>query len=199
MIRTKTAASERGNIAPLAIVSIFVLIAVMAAAVDVGIAYCAKNHQEQALDSARAVCMDAATSQQAKYADNPGEFLADAIASNVRSQGVDGELVVWFYEAPKGSVPESQRLWVVGMQIADQVPTVFGKGFGLDSVDAASWRIVRATPYSSQKVWRPDRRICGKFTFSAGRGASQGIFTAVGSLEGFPAEIVDQVRKGNRE
>lgn len=198
MKRLAAARCERGNIAPLAIVSIFVLVAIMAAAVDVGIAYCAKSHQEQALDAARASCMDAVTSQQAKYDDDPGGFLADVIASTVRSQGVGGDLTVWFYEAPKGSVPESERLWIVGMQVAEEVPTIFGKGLGFDSVSAASCRVVRAAPYASQKVWRPDQRICGKYAFSAGKGASQGVFTAVGSLEGFPAEMVEQVRKGNQ-
>ena len=198
MKRLGAAGRERGSIAPLAIVSIFVLMAIMAAAVDVGIAYCAKSHQEQALDAARASCMDAVTSQQAKYDDDPGEFLADAIASTVRSQGVGGDLTVWFYEAPKGSVPESERLWVIGMQVAEEVPTIFGKGFGFDSVNAASYRVVRATPYASQKVWRPERRICGRYVFSAGKGASQGVFIAVGNLDGFPSEVIEQVRKGNQ-
>lgn len=198
MKRLGAAGRERGSIAPLAIVSIFVLMAIMAAVVDVGIAYCAKSHQEQALDAARASCMDAVTSQQAKYDDDPGEFLADAIASSVRSQGVGGDLTVWFYEAPKGSVPESERLWVIGMQVAEEVPTIFGKGFGFDSVNAASYRVVRATPYASQKVWRPERRICGRYVFSAGKGASQGVFIAVGNLDGFPSEVIEQVRKGNQ-
>ena len=198
MKRLGAAGRERGSIAPLAIVSIFVLMAIMAAAVDVGIAYCAKSHQEQALDAARASCMDAVTSQQAKYDDDPGEFLADSIASSVRSQGVGGDLTVWFYEAPKGSVPESERLWVIGMQVAEEVPTIFGKGFGFDSVNAASYRVVQATPYASQKVWRPERRICGRYVFSAGKGASQGVFIAVGSLDGFPSEVIEQVRKGNQ-
>ncbi len=183
---------------PLVVVSIFILLAIMAAAVDVGIAYCEKSHQEQALDAARATCMDSVTSQQAKYDADPGEFLAGAIATTVRSQGVGGDLTVWFYEAPEGSVPESERLWIVGMQVAEDVPTVFGKGLGIDSISTASWRVVRAVPYASQKVWRPDRRICGRYAFSAGNGASKGVFTAIGSLDGFPAEMVEQVRKGNQ-
>ena len=183
---------ERGNIAPLAVVSIFLLLSVMVFAVDMGIAYCAKDRQEQALDAARAACMDAAASQQAKYSDDPGAALSQRIVEAVRAQGVTAAVDVWFYEAPKGSVPESERYWIVGMQVSQSVPAVFAKGFGIDSIGAASCRVIEARPYASQKVWRPARRVCGRYSFAQGSTAAQGRFTAISELDGFPSEMVER-------
>lgn len=188
----KVRRDERGNIVPLALVSIFLLLAVMAFVADIGIAYYAKDRQEQVLDAARTVCMDAAVSQQAKYADDPGRVLSEQIVRTVRAQGFSGAIDVWFYEAPKGSVSESERYWVVGMQLSQDVPTMFAKGLGLDSIEAASCRIVEARPYASQKVWRPAKRICGKYSFSTQAGADQGKFVAVSELAGFPAEMAER-------
>ena len=185
---------ERGNIAPVAVVSIFLLLSVMVFAVDMGIAYCAKDRQEQALDAARATCMDAAASQQAKYSDDPGAALSERIVETVRAQGVTAAVDVWFYEAPRGSVPESERYWVVGMQVSQSVPTVFAKGLGLDSIGAASCRIIEARPYASQKVWRPARRVCGKYSFAQGSTAAQGKFTAISELDEFPSEMAERAR-----
>ncbi len=184
--------NERGNIAPLAVIAVFLLLTVMSFAVDVGIAYCAKDRQEQTLDAARSACMDVVVSQQAKYADDPGNVVAYQIVQTIRNQGFSGPVEVWFYEAPKGAVPESQRYWVIGMQVSQAVPTVFAQGFGYNSIEAASCRVIEARPYASQKVWRPDQRTCGKYSFAQGQ--NTGRFSAINDLDGFPAEMIERVR-----
>ena len=79
---------ECGSIAPLAVVVCLVLVTTLGFAVDHGVVYAAKAHQEQALDAARQACMDASGAVSAKYADNPGLTLADGIVQTVRDQGV---------------------------------------------------------------------------------------------------------------
>lgn len=40
--------------------------------------------------------------------------LADLIVDQVRAQGVEGAVSVWFYEAPAQAVAESERIWAGG-------------------------------------------------------------------------------------
>ena len=65
---------ERGSALPLVLVAALALFAVLAFSVDQGIAYAAKARQENALDAARAACMDASFALVAKNADDPGRM-----------------------------------------------------------------------------------------------------------------------------
>ena len=56
--------------APLAVAAAFVLFAALAFSVDQGIAYATKARQENALDAARAACMDASFALRAKNDDD---------------------------------------------------------------------------------------------------------------------------------
>ena len=187
-------ANERGNIAPLAAALSLVLVAAMGFLADSAVLYGAKARQEQALDAARSTCMEANWAASAKYADDAGAVLADVIAGQVRSQGVQGAVSVWFYEAPAQAVTRSERLWVVGMQI-DQVQALpFPVGTASDGMSVASSRVFCARPYAAVQVWRPETRVCGVYRFENGCGAGQGRFSAIASLDGFPDEIARQAR-----
>lgn len=184
---------EAGNMAPLAVSACLVVAMSLGLVVDLGAMQVAKQRQEQALDAARARCMDAVTASSAKYAEDPGAVLSDAIVGQVRAQGVPGAVTVWFYEAPEQALPESERAWVVGMQVEQAAALAFPVG-GMESADVVSSRVFTAKPYAAEHVWRPSRRILGAYRYEDGASAGQGSFRAIGSLEAFPEEMVLQAR-----
>ena len=110
---------------------------------------------------------------------------------------MEGAVSVWFYEAPARAVAESERMWVVGMQVEEAKALPFAVSSAPDAKVASS-RVFSARPYAAQQVWRPDARICGVYRFGDGCGAGQGRFSAISALEGFPREIAeeDQARLG---
>lgn len=181
---------ECGSIAPLAVVVCLVLVTTLGFAVDHGVVYAAKAHQEQALDAARQACMDASGAVPAKYADNPGLTLADGIVQTVRDQGVSAALTVWFYEAPAQSTPRSERLWVIGVQVEQHTPLPFSVPASPQALTVASSRAFVAKPYSAEAAWRPERRICGSYRFAEGSTAGMSTFSSISSLQGFPDEMV---------
>lgn len=186
---------EAGNMAPLAVVSAIVLISVLSFGIDQGIAYAAKDRQVQALDAARRACMDPTGALPAKFAEEPGREIAELAVGAIRRQGVSGDVAVWFYEAPASALPNDERLWVVGMQVSQDVPTSFGRALGVETIPASSCLIVEAKPYAAEKVWRPMRRICGCYRVAAGAGTSSVAFTPMESIDDFPDEIADRIRE----
>lgn len=194
--------SERGSMVPLVVVASLVLFAVLAFAVDQGIAYAAKARQENALDAARAACMDASFALVAKNADDPGRMVADRVVRTVRDAGFRGAVFVWFYEAPEESASSTERHWVIGMQLEEESPTVFARGYGIDALPVASYRVMTAMPYAGERVWRPTERRCGRYDYPAGTDATSWSYEALSSLDAFPAELAEAVRAalaGGRE
>lgn len=186
---------EAGNMAPLAVVAAVVLVSVLSFGVDQGIAYTAKDRQVQALDAARLACMDPTAALPAKFSEEPGRVIAELVASAIAQQGVSGDVAVWFYEAPVSMMPDDERLWIVGMQVSQEVPTAFGKALGIKTIPASSCLIIEAKPYASEKVWRSRKRICGCYRILGGMGDSSVSFTPMASVEDFPDEIADRIRK----
>ena len=184
---------EKGNVAPLAVALCLVLVMTLGFLADCAVLYGAKARQEQALDAARSACMDAGQAASAKYGDDAGAVLADSIVDQIRGQGVEGAVSGWFYEAPARAVAESERVWVVGMQVEEAKALPFAVSSAPDAKVASS-RVFSARPYAAQKVWRPDARICGVHRFDDGCGAGQGRFSAINALEGFPREIAEEAQ-----
>ena len=153
---------ERGSALLLVLVAALALFAVLAFSVDQGIAYAAKARQENALDAARAACMDASFALVAKNADDPGRMVADRVVRTARDAGFEGKASVWFYETPEARASSTERHWVVGMQFEEESPTVFARGYGIEGLPVASYRVLTAMPYAGEKVWRPETRRCGR-------------------------------------
>lgn len=190
---------ERGSMVPVAVMAALVLFAVLAFSVDQGIAYAAKARQENALDAARAACMDASFALVAKNADDPGRLVADRAVRAARDAGFRGKASVWFYEAPEASASSTERRWTVGVQLEEESPTVFARGYGIESLPVASHRTVTATPYAGERVWRPEQRRCGRYDYPAGAGADSWTYEELGSLDAFPAELAETARASSGE
>ena len=130
--RSRRSDGECGNMAPLVVAAAFVLFAALAFSVDQGIAYATKARQENALDAARSACMDASFALRAKNDDDPAARFAERTVRAVRDAGCAGSVSVWFYEAPETDVAEGERVWAVGLQVEEESPTVFARGFGVE-------------------------------------------------------------------
>lgn len=185
---------ERGTIAPLVVMAALLLFAVLAFSIDQGIACVAKVKQENALDAARDACMDASFALVVKNDDEPGRAVAHRIAETLRREGFAGEVAVWFYEAPAAEVPTSRRVWGIAIQVQEQSPTVFARGFGIASLPVASKRIVMAEPFADTVVWRPGHDVCGRFELTGDAEVSALLFERLSRLDEYPAELAAALR-----
>ena len=180
--------------APLIVVCALVLFAVLSFAIDQSIAYGAKARQENVLDTARSACMDASFALVAKNSEDPGGAFSQLVAKTIRSEGFSGRATVWFYEAPTAYLPSSERLWAIGVQLEQRAPTVFARGFGIESLPVASHRVLVAVPYASESVWRPETVSSGRYEIAEGADQERVAFYPIESLEGFPDEVAAEVR-----
>ena len=192
--RRMPGASERGTIAPLALTAVLLLFAVLAFSVDQGIACAAKVRQENAVDAARDACFDASFALMAKNADDPGLAVARRIAESLRSAGFSGAATVWFFEVPKEDLLASRRVWGVAVQLQEQAPTVFARGFGIESLPVASKRVLVAEPFAGSVVWRPDRSGGEVFELASGAEPTALARSGFDRLDDGPAELEREVR-----
>lgn len=192
--RRMPGASERGTIAPLALTAVLLLFAVLAFSVDQGIACAAKVRQENAVDAARDACFDASFALMAKSADDPGLAVARRIAESLRSAGFSGAATVWFFEVPKEDLLASRRVWGVAVQLQEQAPTVFARGFGIESLPVASKRVLVAEPFAGSVVWRPDRSGGEVFELASGAEPTALARRGFDRLDDGPAELEREVR-----
>ena len=192
--RRMPGASERGTIAPLALTAVLLLFAVLAFSVDQGIACAAKVRQENAVDAARDACFDASFALMAKNADDPGLAVARRIAESLRSAGFSGAATVWFFEGPKEDLLASRRVWGVAVQLQEQAPTVFARGFGIESLPVASKRVLVAEPFAGSVVWRPDRSGGEVFELASGAEPTALARRGFDRLDDGPAELEREVR-----
>ena len=192
--RRMPGASERGTIAPLALMAVLLLFAVLAFSVDQGIACAAKVRQENAVDAARDACFDASFALMAKNADDPGLAVARRIAESLRSAGFSGAATVWFFEVPKEDLLASRRVWGVAVQLQEQAPTVFARGFGIESLPVASKRVLVAEPFAGSVVWRPDRSGGEVFELASGAEPTALARRGFDRLDDGPAELEREVR-----
>lgn len=192
--RRMPGASERGTIAPLALTAVLLLFTVLAFSVDQGIACAAKVRQENAVDAARDACFDASFALMAKNADDPGLAVARRIAESLRSAGFSGAATVWFFEVPKEDLPASRRVWGVAVQLQEQAPTVFARGFGIESLPVASKRVLVAEPFAGSVVWRPDRSGGEVFELASGAEPTALARRGFDRLDDGPAELEREVR-----
>lgn len=184
--------NETANMLPLAVIALFFLFSVLSFAIDQGIAYAAKARQENALDAVRSACMDPTFALYAKNVEDPGREVAELVVRTAREEGFAGSATVWFYEAAESLLPSSERLWGIGVQLEEDAPTVFARGFGVPSLPVASHKVMVAVPYASERAWRPDERRCGRY--GADAGTNDVSFVPMGSLEEYPAPLVEALR-----
>lgn len=188
--------AESGNIAPLAVVISLVLFAVLAFSIDQGIACAAKVRQENALDTARDACMGTSFALVVKNEEDPGRAIATRFVETLHNQGFSGSISVWFYEVSASKLPLTRRVWGIAVQLEEQTPTVFARGYGVPSISVASKRILIAEPFSNWQVWRPAQmgKGNGLYRRDSANSSLHLTYTPIASLEGFPSELHREIQ-----
>lgn len=184
---------QKGNIVPLVVSSVFVMIGILAFSVDGAIAYTAKVKQENALDGSRNSCMSCSHALVLKNSDHPGRDIARTVGGSLRDDGFEGEIVVWFYEMREGELPASRRLWVIGVQIEEGSPTVFAQSLGIESIPVASNEVMIAEPFSDTRAWRPEDSGNGRYVVADHESIDALGYERLDDLARYPAEMVDRV------
>lgn len=192
---------ERGDIIPACIAALFVLLFAFCALVDPACARFVKSAQESALSSAQAQVEKTSTAVQIKNSQTPGLDTSQAIVSDLRKSGYSGQVTVWFFEASVEQTGAAKRLFVIGVQLEEDMPTIISRGLGIESIPVGSHAVFSAVPYSAEQVWRPDTPINGIFKATA-EGTSVN-YESKNSITEFPAEMkaeydtrLQQIKKG---
>ncbi len=186
--------SARGNIAPLVIASLFVLLSVLAFSVDQGVAFAAKAWQEHALDAVRNSFMSPSHALVAKNSDHPGRDVAYGIGELLRESGFEGEIDVWFFEVPAKDFSVSRRLWGIAIQVREESPTLFARGLGVESIPVASKTTVIAEPFSDSFTWRPDDSGNGRYSLAESAEPSSLRYERLEGIASYPAEMQEEVQ-----
>lgn len=190
---------EGGAIAVMAAFLCLILTAGLAFAGDAAASNAARSALVNDLSAARDATMSADVLLVAKNSDDPGRAIADAAVSQLRANGVTGEVEVWFWEAPSSQLPTGKRSWAWGVQSSVEGATGYATIFGGSGSEISAFITAHAVPYTAGEAWRPSSERMGKWAYAAGAEAGEGSFERVASLGETPQEIQDELADAVRE
>lgn len=99
--------SESGAISILNVIIMLVLLIALGFAFELSAALDQQNAQTNDCSAARDATMASQNLLVAKNSDDPGLAIATAAVKSLRANGFNGEVEVWFYEAPSSAVPRA--------------------------------------------------------------------------------------------
>ena len=111
--------SESGAINILNVIIMLVLLIALGFAFELSAALDQQNAQTNDCSAARDATMASQNLLVAKNSDDPGLAIATAAVKSLRANGFNGEVEVWFYEAPSSAVPPEQTR--VGLGHPDEI------------------------------------------------------------------------------
>ena len=117
--------SESGAISILNVIIMLVLLIALGFAFELSAALDQQNAQTNDCSAARDATMASQNLLVAKNSDDPGLAIATAAVKSLRANGFNGEVEVWFYEAPSSAVPQSKRAWAWGIQTKSSLKGYF--------------------------------------------------------------------------
>lgn len=185
---------QRGSVSVLSLVLVLMLLLGLAFAADLAGAMAIRSSQANQVAIARDSTMSGAFLMQAKNADDPGAAVAKRAAESLRENGWDGEIEVWFAEAPASDLPAGKRAWAWGMSISEESPTWFAGAFSaLDGVEVGDGACARAVPYTAGTAWRPPGpAVQRRYHFAAGTSAEPDAVSDA-ALRDMPQGVQDQM------
>ena len=161
--------SESGAINILNVIIMLVLLIALGFAFELSAALDQQNAQTNDCSAARDATMASQNLLVAKNSDDPGLAIATAAVKSLRANGFNGEVEVWFYEAPSSAVPQSKRAWAWGIQTKSSLKGYFATySLGDFNIPIGSHVTAHAVPYTAGKAWRPADSGNGKYSFKAG-------------------------------
>ncbi len=107
----------------------------------------------------------------------PGRAIADAAVSQLRANGVTGEVEVWFWEAPSSQLPTGKRSWAWGVQSSVEGATGYATIFGGSGSEISAFITAHAVPYTAGEAWRPSSERMGNGP-ARGRRGGRGLFSS---------------------
>ncbi len=178
--RAKAAlASEKGNVSALGVAMTLLLAAMLALAVDLGIAFATSIHQNSMMQIAREESQSTANGFLVKSAADPLAELSSQCIESIRAQGFDGKIVVDAWEAGASlsmggkTLPSNKRVIAYEIRLDGTSPAIFARMAGIESIPVSAtgdWNLIL---YSNSASWRPQTASVGAtFTCEAGKDAS---------------------------
>ena len=168
--------SESGAINILNVIIMLVLLIALGFAFELSAALDQQNAQT---NDCSAATMASQNLLVAKNSDDPGLAIATAAVKSLRANGFNGEVEVWFYEAPSSAVPQSKRAWAWGIQTKSSLKGYFATySLGDFDIPIGAHVTAHAVPYTAGKAWRPADSGNGKYT----------------STKELPQEVIDEMK-----
>ena len=164
--------SESGAISILNVIIMLVLLIALGFAFELSAALDQQNAQTNDCSAARDATMASQNLLVAKNSDDPGLAIATAAVKSLRANGFNGEVEVWFYEAPSSAVPQSKR--------------------GDFNIPIGAHVTAHAVPYTAGKAWRPADSGNGKYSFKAGSDTPE--YEEYTSTKELPQEVIDEMK-----
>lgn len=190
---------EGGAIAVMTVFMCLVLTAGLAFAGDAAASNAERAALVNDLSAARDATMSADVLLVAKNSDDPGRVIADAAVSQLRANGVSGQVEVWFWEAAASQLPTGKRSWAWGVQGSVEGAAGYAAIFGGTGSEISAFITAHAVPYTAGEAWRPSSERMGKWSYAAGAGAGEGSFERAAALGEVPQEIQDELADAVRE
>lgn len=103
------------------------------------------------LSAARETTMTAGFQMMLKNSNDPGKMVADKLATELRSAGVDDALTVWFIESGNPALGENTR----ALAYYAVVKTTYGEGTLLGSLEIPCSTTASIVPYAATHVYKP--------------------------------------------
>ncbi len=180
MTRAKAAlASEKGSVSALGVAMTLLLAAMLALAVDLGIAFATSIHQNSMMQIAREESQSTANGFLVKSAADPLATLSSQCIESIRAQGFDGKIEVDAWEAAASlsmggkTLPSNKRVIAYEIRLDGTSPAIFARMAGIESIPVSAtgdWNLIL---YSNSASWRPQTASVGAtFTCEAGKDAS---------------------------
>ena len=185
--------SESGAISILNVIIMLVLLIALGFAFELSAALDQQNAQTTDCSAARDATMASQNLLVAKNSDDPGLAIATAAVKSLRANGFNGEVEVWFYEAPSSAVPQSKRAWAWGIQTKSSLKGYFATySLGDFNIPIGAHVTAHAVPYTAGKAWRPADSGNGKYSFKAGSDTPE--YEEYTSTKELPQEVIDEMK-----
>lgn len=166
---------ERGHAMVMFVMVTILLVGCSMVALDLSQAEAVKAEQQSIIQLVCDQKMSPASTTRIKNSDDPARELATQIVTELRKDGVQGEIKVYYHEASMADINAANpgsalmnRVYVYGVEVTSMYTSMFGrtsgvmnsKGLAMDAegpiqFSIASFFAKAANPYSELVTWRP--------------------------------------------
>jgi hypothetical protein len=171
---------EDGTALVVFIMLLVVILLICALIMDLGLCYITQTKQTNIANTAKAAKMTPSETLYIKNASNPSLQLATDLIETIRADGYAGDITIYYYEPTEteDGLSDNVRVYAYAVQLDTTYSTLFAKIIGRDTVPVESLVVGSASPYASEKVYRPTSIQNGAYYLAAGQAISGLTFTS---------------------